>query len=187
VLVREVMAGVLGMPADVIPIVRTCETCGRPHGRPRLVNHDGWHLSVSHSGDRVGLAVARRTPVGLDVERVVPALTGDVVDALMTTAEQHAVSHLHGRRLAVAVLQVWVRKEAVVKATSQGLRIDLTSFSVGSPLGPAQLSGEVPGATTGAIELLDLDPGGPYVASIALLGPLCEVREVHVGQWPPAR
>jgi 4'-phosphopantetheinyl transferase len=48
-------------------VTRACPDCDRPHGKP-LVPDTGLHVSVSHSGDLVAVAVTTAAPVGIDVE-----------------------------------------------------------------------------------------------------------------------
>ena len=73
-LLRAAVAQHLGVdPRDVV-IDRTCEDCGEPHGRPRVVGPAGaapW-VSVSHSGVLVLVALTAATGggVGVDVQRV---------------------------------------------------------------------------------------------------------------------
>lgn len=48
-------------------VTRRCPDCDRPHGKP-IVPGTGLHVSVSHSGDLVAVAVTAAAPVGIDVE-----------------------------------------------------------------------------------------------------------------------
>ncbi len=65
-LLRAAAATALGVdPAD-LHVDRTCEECGKPHGKPVVA---GVEVSVSHAGLLVVVAVGS-IPVGIDVERV---------------------------------------------------------------------------------------------------------------------
>lgn len=71
-LLRSVVAGHLGVTAADVVIDRTCQDCGKPHGRPRVVgpgDASPW-VSVSHSGVLVVVALCATTDVGVDVQRV---------------------------------------------------------------------------------------------------------------------
>ncbi|GAA5160578.1 4'-phosphopantetheinyl transferase family protein [Ornithinimicrobium tianjinense] len=63
---------VLGRGEDQVvgpfEIDRTCEECGKQHGRPVVAG--GPHLSVAHAGLLVVVATCWDAPVGVDVERV---------------------------------------------------------------------------------------------------------------------
>jgi 4'-phosphopantetheinyl transferase len=111
-------------------VVRTCDECGGPHGRPRVPG-SGLHVSVSRAGDHVAVATTAAGPVGIDIERTNrPAPPArDVV-----TADEPVTSP---RDLFV----YWCRKESVVKATGEGLRVPLTEVLVSPTDYPARLLG----------------------------------------------
>lgn len=145
-----------GLPPERIALDRTCPDCGAPHGRPL---YPGLHLSVSHSGDLVGVAVAE-VPVGLDVEergRPMGELDGHVRSAGEPPGDLHVY---------------WTRKEALLKATGDGLRVPMTDLTVSAADAPAALLDwrgrpELPGR----IRLRDLEPDPAYAAAIALILP----------------
>src|SRR6476659_3894222 len=62
-LLRMVAGRALGVGASAVVVDRTCDTCGEPHGRPRLPGC-GLQVSISHSGDVVTVAVTAAGPVG---------------------------------------------------------------------------------------------------------------------------
>ena len=64
---RRVLGIQLMIPPSDVRLDRTCEDCGRPHGKVKV---EGMQLSVSHSGDLIGVAFHPTAPVGLDVEKV---------------------------------------------------------------------------------------------------------------------
>ncbi|WP_433167346.1 4'-phosphopantetheinyl transferase family protein [Kribbella sp. CA-247076] len=146
-IVRRVLAARFSLPAASIRLDRTCPECGKPHGKVRA---EGVELSVTHSGDLVGVAVSDR-PVGLDVEKVDPDLDVDGLARISLSAAETASLPRDGSR-ALAFTTAWTRKEAVVKATGDGLRTDLRTIT-GPPAG---------------FQLLDLttDPG--YVGALAI-------------------
>lgn len=99
---------------------------------PRRVHVDDGRclfVSSSSSGEEGLLALADR-PVGVDLERLPgPPDARDVATALLPPPERAWV--LAGDAdLPERLLAVWVRKEAVVKATGEGLARDLTTFVV---------------------------------------------------------
>jgi 4'-phosphopantetheinyl transferase len=187
VLLRLLLGELLDVDPGGVPLVRSCPSCGRSHGKPRLSGREGWDFSVTHSGDRVGVALARWRPVGVDVERVVPAAVEDIVDHLLTDEEARDLAEVPADLRATAIIRVWVRKEALVKAIGIGLRTELTGFAVGSPLRPPRVSGYVPSGLASHVSLVDLRPGRRHVASLAAIGPLAGVDEVQLDEVARAR
>jgi 4'-phosphopantetheinyl transferase len=133
-------------PADV-HVDRACSTCGAQHGRPILSDTD-LHVSVTHSGSTVAVALTRAGPVGVDIEarsqRVLPA-----ADLIVTPAEPVRTPH--------DLLTYWCRKESVMKATGDGLRVPPTEVVV-SPAGvPPRLLSYLGRPRRAAMTDLDLD------------------------------
>ena len=102
------------------PMTAVCGTCGGPHGRPVLLDDSGRHVSVSHTAGLVAVAVSADGPVGVDVER--PDATGfDGFAALALAAGEQADDDAARARL-------WTAKEAVRKATGEGLSTPLNAL-----------------------------------------------------------
>ncbi len=166
-----------GHPAEV-RLERSCAQCGKPHGKPRVTDTD-LELSVSHSGDRIAVAVARVTPVGVDVERGSRPGRGPggadqqaleryvLSDAEIAAVEREQPDPDLRRRY---FLVTWTRKEAVTKATGDGLRVSFREVIVSSPAGPpAVLAWPYPQPPQ-SVSLFDLDSGDGYLAALAVIG-----------------
>lgn len=178
VAVTRLAAGaLLGLPPERVPVSRACADCGKPHGRPVIAG--GPELSVSHSGERVAVALSGTGPVGVDVEaydrRVGPDIAGHVLGPDEPLAE--------GPGAQAGLLAYWTRKEAVLKATGDGLRVPLRDLRLSPPGEPPRLL-----AWEGRPGLVDrmtmhtLDPGPGYVACLALI----DQPEVPVRESPAA-
>ena len=110
-------------PADV-PLERD------EHGCPRV---QGWvATSLSHGEGAVALAVSRAGPVGVDIEAVARAATAAEVRASILHAGD--ASSVQNDDL-LALLALWTRKEAVLKAAGVGLALAMTGFA--APAGVA--------------------------------------------------
>ncbi len=161
VLLRLAAARRLGVrPADVA-VDRTCGRCGEQHGRPQLPG-SGLNASVSHSADVVTVALTGAGPVGVDVEAVRVIDFAAVADKVCTPAE---LAHL---RVAADFYAYWTRKEAVLKATGEGLARPMADLHVAPPRSaPALL--RLGGGTPPACQLADISVGDGYHACVAVL------------------
>jgi 4'-phosphopantetheinyl transferase len=177
-LMRMVLAGYLGRPAAAIRIFRRCPGCGGHHGPPRLAPEHGLELSVAHAGDRVGVAVSRRA-VGVDVEYLRPELpVEELARQVLQPDELTALGRLPVTDRPAALLIYSTRKEAVVKATGEGLTVPLLSFGVAEPGEPPRLTSwpDRPGLAR-QLSLHDLDPGPGHVAALAVVGDADSILE----------
>lgn len=172
-LARIVVGAHLGRePADLRFVAR-CKSCGGPHGKPRLDEPGAdIELSWSHSGSRIVVAVARGVPVGVDVEQMSRPTEGALpAEVMLSSRERQVWEGLSGPERDAALFRYWVRKEAVLKATGDGLAVSPGLLTVSGPHEPARLlDWAAPGpSAAGAIRLHDLDPGQGFAACVALL------------------
>jgi 4'-phosphopantetheinyl transferase len=173
-LLRLVGGQMLGVTPEQVQIDRKCRTCGKPHGKPSL-GLGAPQVSVSHSGDWVALAVCADAPVGVDLEHAArrnnyQALAAHVLGPAEAPATDEA-----------AFLRYWVRKEALVKATGDGLSAGLRQVTVTAPGEPPRLL-HYPGRPGLRAALRDLDgrPGHPAAVAVLTASPL-EVAEHDAG------
>jgi 4'-phosphopantetheinyl transferase len=151
----------LGLAPDRVVIDRTCGDCGRPHGRPRLPGQD-LAVSISHSGDRVLVAITAGAPVGVDVEQISQVDPGELAGHVLAAGEAAPTRP--------EFFCYWTRKEAVVKATGDGLRMALTEVAVTPPGAPPRLL-RYGGRADLVASLADLAAGDGYAAALAVLAP----------------
>ncbi len=166
-------------PRDVVFGFR-CPACERrpdprpkPHGKPRPEGAArGLEISISHSGGRVVLALTRGVPVGVDVEGVSADRDIDgLIAYALTGSERAALEELPAHERVPGFFGYWARKEALLKATGEGLSGGLAAVAVTSPAAPAAVvSWESPDAP-GHVQLTDLDAGPGYRAALAALTP----------------
>jgi len=158
-LLRRLVAAETGSDPSAVVVDRRCGRCGRQHGRPTLPGLD-IHVSITHSGAFAGVALCRAGAVGLDIEKV----TGQSVLGLRTLvlgAEERADDP-------IAFYRYWTRKEAVVKATGDGISAGLTDVLVSGPGGAPRLLA-YPNRPGLHAALTDLEGIAGYVASVAVL------------------
>ena len=172
-------------PADV-RFDRTCAACGEPHGKPVIAGGGPGH-SVAHSGDLIAVAVAR-APVGVDVEQAEGRrhlLDGDgdpeaLGRLVLSGPEQAALASVPADGRARAFLVAWTRKEAVTKATGDGIRATFSEVVVAADGGPPRVTSWPYPRSPRDVSLRDLatDPG--YVAALAVIG-RCEAVRARDG------
>ena len=146
VLSRLAVAELMHVQAAAVEVTRHCARCGGAHGKMRVVG--GPEVSVAHSGDVVAVATSTAAPVGVDVEFLgrLPRLAGD-----------HA-----------AQLTMWTRREAVAKATGDGLEAPLDDIEVTGADEPARFVAWR-GRPSLCVQLIDLQLLDDYVGALAVL------------------
>jgi 4'-phosphopantetheinyl transferase len=157
-------------------------------GKPRLAverNRTGLEFSVTHSHGAAVIAVTWGHPVGVDVERVRPlADLPAMVQTCFAVEEQEEFWSLPKSVQLRAFLTGWTRKEAVLKATGEGLRRPLSSFAVTiTPDKPPRLLRLDSDTNVGREwTTADLAGNGETVAAIAVPCPDSQVRVREL--WP---
>lgn len=120
---RLLLGRILGMDPVVVPLWRDAAGCPR-------VGDNLVHTSLSHAGDWVALAVSKSGPVGVDIEPLVRMeLLPEMAEAICAPSERTAMEALALEHRGKALLALWVRKEALLKAAGTGLSVAMNSFS----------------------------------------------------------
>jgi 4'-phosphopantetheinyl transferase len=154
---RGLVAGLEQTEPRLVALDRTCPRCAAQHG-PVATPGRPWQCSVSHSGPFAVAAVVAAdaaTTVGVDLETACPpdwsALLTDVLAPGEAAPEDEA-----------GFLRTWVRKEAVVKATREGLTRQLSSVDLTTPPGDLRVLD---------LDVIELGAAGPIAAAVAVDGP----------------
>lgn len=151
---RLLLGRVLGCnPADV-PIGRDAAGCPRLSGS--LLS-----TSLSHADGVVALAVTATGPVGVDIEpssrsTVMP----EIASRVLHPADSAQLAGLAATRCNDALLALWVRKEAFLKAAGTGLQREMQTFAA-----PDDALLALPGG--GIVRIRMLDAGTRWVAAVA--------------------
>ncbi|MEU5210230.1 4'-phosphopantetheinyl transferase superfamily protein [Streptomyces sp. NPDC020742] len=183
-LLRLASGRMLGRAPHLLTFGRDCPDCDLPHGRPRL-REGQLHASVSHSGGLIAVAVSTGAEMGVDVETVDPAKPARLAKRVLDPAELDRFQALPGDQRPQAFFRMWTRKEAVLKATGEGLRLPMNAvaFDRGGRLTAYPGRPDLPGGT----RMFDLRPrpflkdvpDGEYQAALAVLSP----SDVRVEQF----
>jgi 4'-phosphopantetheinyl transferase len=171
-LLRIMVGRRLGCSPERVVLDFTCPRCGEAHGPPRLVDRarqHGLHLSLAHAGRRVLVAVSTAGPVGVDVDvEAAAAFSGFDAVALAAT-ERSMIARLPESGRGAARVTAWVRKEAVLKATGDGLNVppgDVAVSGLGEP--PRLLAWD--DAPADPLHLHDVDVAAPgHAACVAVV------------------
>jgi 4'-phosphopantetheinyl transferase len=143
-----------------------CVHCGGPHGKPVLAGHHagGLHFSLSHSGWAVAVAASAH-PVGVDLEAVRALAAEDLAARFFTDDERRMVAGAADP--GATFVRLWTRKEALLKATGEGITGGLASAPVlplpgADPSAPLQVERGGRGWT-----ITDVDAPPGYAAAVA--------------------
>ena len=144
------------------------------YGRPSLAGDHDLDFNVSHSHDRLLIAVGRAVRVGIDLEQQRLLVDADAIVDRHFSPPERALYYLEAesRRLAW-FFRVWVRKEAVLKALGTGLSERLSALDVASREG---LGLSLPDWSAPGHHLTDLDVAPGYAAALMVLGKLHTLR-----------
>ena len=141
---RLLLGNVLGIPPAAVEIRRGVR------GRPELADASaGVDFNVSHTGDAALVAIARglppRTRIGIDIERRDREVGVDRLARKFLSANERATLtdlDLRGRR--ERFLRYWTCKEAMSKATGDGLIAPFGRLEVVQPDNPRLAAGPPP-------------------------------------------
>lgn len=100
-----------------------------PHGKPFLPDAPAYNLS--HSGCWVVCAVSRDESIGVDVETFARLKDyRELLAAVTHPTERRYIEQAPSDRRLALFKRCWTRKEAILKATGEGLRDDLQAIDV---------------------------------------------------------
>jgi 4'-phosphopantetheinyl transferase len=155
---RLLLGQVLGMDPMAVPLWRDAAGC------PRVGDGNIVHTSLSHADGLVALAVSKAGPVGVDVESTARVdMLPEMADSICDPSERVELQEVAVDARGLALLALWVRKEALLKAEGIGLSREMSSFR--APEGEVAL-----GVGTGmkaSLRMLEAGPG----CLVAVAGP----------------
>lgn len=139
------------------------------HGKPRL-RGGAIEFNLSHSGALALLALARATPVGVDLERLDRRIARE--DALIARcfSAEEAAAIAAARVPREALLRGWCAKEALVKAFGRGIAYGLKRVRLQWDAHDAPRIAAVDGPAAGTWQLAELDVAPGYRAALAYAG-----------------
>ncbi len=115
-LLRWLLGRTLGLPPPAVPIVRGVR------GRPQLAGASAIDFNISHTAGVALVGIARGQRIGVDVERVDRDVRADGLAAkFLTAVERATLAPLPESERRARFLRYWTCKEAMSKATGDGL------------------------------------------------------------------
>jgi 4'-phosphopantetheinyl transferase len=118
---RRLLAAYTRVAPDALEVSR------EPRGKP-VLDDGSLQFNLSHSGELALVAITRCSPVGVDLEHQRELHDPSALARRICTPAER--EHLLSSPDADALLRLWVRKEAVIKATGEGLARPLNELDV---------------------------------------------------------
>ena len=144
------------------------------NGKPVLAEQSAppdLYFNLSHSHNHALLGVTRLAPIGVDLEyqQAIPDWQ-DLARHFFSRCEYRQLMTLPEAQRQKAFYCCWTRKEAVVKATGEGLSAALSSFDVSvAPHEPAEVIADThPNPRADRWQLKHLEVGDDFVGAVAL-------------------
>lgn len=159
---RRILSRYVGRPAASLSLA------SRVGGKPYLPDHD-IEFNVSHSHNVWMCAIARRIPVGMDVEgcRAVPDCLS-IARHHFSRAEVDALAAVPTEHRDRAFLACWTRKEAYLKLLGLGISADLGAFVAG--LGPDDMTlPSIAPEASGDVHLRTFSPRPDSIGALAFM------------------
>jgi 4'-phosphopantetheinyl transferase len=161
---RMLLGGCLAVKPNAIALGYT------RNGKPVVADHAaGIHFNVSHAHERALYAISKSCALGVDIEY----LNRDVdysglAERFFTRRECAALQRIPEPDRKRAFFACWTRKEAVIKATGDGLSLPLDQFDVTvAPEGAPRVLDSAVASHAGYWNLYGPDVGHDYVAAVA--------------------
>lgn len=159
------------------------------YGKPSLViQHaaEKLYFNQSHSRGEALFAFSRRSEVGVDIEHVRPEVELlQIAARYFSPQEKTALQALPEHQRYAGFFACWTRKEAIIKASGQGLSLPLHDFDVSlKPGEPARLlatRGDLRGAKQWSLYHLELDTG--VIGALAIRGQEWELVRYRREGW----
>jgi 4'-phosphopantetheinyl transferase len=150
------------------------------HGKP-VIDNDGIQFNVSHTHELAVLAFAATVPVGIDIEYLQRELDYQQLAKRYFSPEEikamEAAAEDNHKRI---FLELWTRKEALLKATGEGISRTLNQLDVTNQILSYQPKGAASGATESNWNFHALSLDANYVGSLVVGGRQLVVSQLEI-------
>ncbi len=122
----------------------TRNALGRPELLPLAGDATAPSFNLTHTRGFAACAILRGAPIGIDAEDIRRPIDAAAVAARWCApAERRLLAQLPAERRTEMFFRIWTLKEAIVKATGHGLRIEPQRFAVDPDRGHALIPAEL--------------------------------------------
>ena len=151
-----------------------------PQGKPSLPGSD-ISFNLSHSGQWFACAISSGGALGMDIERIQPLddMLG-MAQHFFAPAEVERLFAIPESERTQSFFQCWTRKEAVIKATGEGVTRPLNSFEVSFGRGAIPALLRLDGQLNPPWPMHSFEPAPGYLAALTSPGPIDEVRTIFL-------
>lgn len=178
---KQVLAGFLKTAAAGI------EFCYSKHGKPFLQDDPELKFSIAHSGDAFVIGVSRGDDIGIDVEQLDrEADLSKLQTYLFTTAELIHFKGIDPHLRKNVFINSWTKKEAVLKATGEGLTRAMNTLELAFSENKIYRTGKrTNAAQPGSAWFLEhFSPMDAYTAAVAVKGKHKTVEYISIKASP---
>ncbi|GEM_PF-2920925 len=120
-MVRYILGSYASIEPELLPLVQDMN--GKPGLDPRSAFHE-LSFSLSHTDLMVSMGIIKNYRIGIDITRPVPEYPFDeICGYLFTPEEQKFMSGIQPGQRYWMFFWIWALKEAIVKATGDGIRM----------------------------------------------------------------
>ncbi len=158
-----------------------------PNGKPAIsaeMNPLDLRFNTSHTGDWALIGTVIGHELGVDIEAIRPEVDmAGIVARFFGPLERAEWQSISAEEQPYAFFNAWTRKEAVIKATGEGLSRELDSFDVSlTPGEPIQLR-QIEGDSAELWSMVELHPGEGLLGAVALRA---QPHRLRCWNWPHA-
>ncbi len=171
VFTKKILSGILCTEPTHISI-RTGKN-GKPFALYNSIELQNLHFNISHSGNLVMIGVCSKD-IGVDIEEMKPGLIVELPAAVFSKRELEVFENSLNRLKTFYTF--WTRKEALLKATGEGLTDNLQELEVLDGTNENNLF-----QNTGQFVIISFEPAAKYRASVCV-PPYIQVRFSHFGR-----
>jgi 4'-phosphopantetheinyl transferase len=169
IVTRAVLRSVLGRCLAVAPA--QVRFAANATGKPHLAEGRGISFNLAHTGDVMLLAVTSGIPVGVDVERIRSLNDAfGIADRFFTSREAAWLRSKQAATIDRAFFSLWTRKEAILKATGEGIGSGLDTLELLKANGRFHdtVTRHQKDSEITAWSLTELEPGTVFIGALAL-------------------